>query len=102
MPEKGFTLIEVIVAVFVLTIGVVGVFALVNQTMAASSILTSRLIAAYLAQEGIEIARNIRDGNFLEAGEPDWEWADGLPTSPKDRRGDYLTFGGLPAQPTPL
>ena len=66
--KNGFTLLEVIVAIFVITIGVIGVISVVQRTAAFTSISSSRLQAAYLAQEGIEIARNIRDGNWLEAG----------------------------------
>jgi prepilin-type N-terminal cleavage/methylation domain-containing protein len=64
--QKGFTLIEVIVAIFVLTIGVIGILSLVNQTIISSQIISSRLVASYLAQEGIEIVKNIRDTNSLE------------------------------------
>ncbi|OHA63792.1 MAG: hypothetical protein A2667_01845 [Candidatus Wildermuthbacteria bacterium RIFCSPHIGHO2_01_FULL_47_27] len=113
----GFTIIEVIVAIFLLTVGAVGVYSLVNQALMSASILSSRLTAVYLAQEGVEIGRNIRDGNWLEmadglqCGGTNVEWADGLPFSPpKDRRGQYDTAvsdpcDGLPAHqdpPTPL
>lgn len=66
---KGFTLIEVIVAVFILTVGVGGSFALIEQMLVGTSVAESRLIASYLAQEGIEIVRNIRDTNWLEKRE---------------------------------
>lgn len=72
---RGFTLIEVITAVFLLTVGVVGVFSAVNYALSATQTLSSRLIASYLAQEGIEVVRNIRDSNWLEGV----VWDDGLP-----------------------
>lgn len=65
----GFTLLEVIVAIFVLTVGIGGSFALMQQTLFAVTMAQSRIIAAYLAQEGIEIVRNIRDNNWLEQRE---------------------------------
>lgn len=61
----GFTIIEVIAATFVLVIGVVGVFALVNQSLSISNMLSSRLTAVYLAQEGLELMRNVRDYHWL-------------------------------------
>lgn len=81
--KKGFTLLEVIVAVFILTVGVGGSFALIQQTLFAATMAQSRIIAAYLAQEGIEIIRNIRDNNWLEQREsfevpPLPLWNDGL------------------------
>ncbi len=64
--NTGFTLLEVIVAIFILTVGIGGSFSLIQQTISTVSMIQSRLIAAYLGQEGIEIVRNIRDNNWLE------------------------------------
>jgi type II secretory pathway pseudopilin PulG len=63
----GFTLLEVLVAIFVITVGLIGVITVLQNTMFLRSISSSRLTAAYLAQEGIEIVRNVRDTNWLEA-----------------------------------
>jgi prepilin-type N-terminal cleavage/methylation domain-containing protein len=69
---KGFTLIEVVVAVFVLTIGVLAVFNVVQNITVYSRVSSSRLTAVYLVQEGIELVRNRRDSNWLTGG-IDWE-----------------------------
>ncbi len=66
MQKKGFTIIEILTAIFVLTVGIIGVLTVIQQTMAQTETLNERLTAIYLAQEGIEIVRNIRDGNWLE------------------------------------
>lgn len=63
---KGFTLIETVVAIFLLTVGVVGSFTLMQKVTSFASISSSQFVASYLAQEGIEIIRNIRDTNYLE------------------------------------
>ena len=63
--KKGFTLLEVIIAVFVTTIGLIGVVNVINQVIIRTEVLSKRLTAVYLAQEGIEIVRNIRDENWL-------------------------------------
>jgi len=63
---KGFTLLEVILAITILTIAVGGSFALISQTIAAVSVIQSKLIASYLVQEGMEIVKNIRDTNWLK------------------------------------
>ena len=77
--NKGFTLLETIIAIFVISVGLVGVAAIIFQIFALASISSNDLIASYLAQEGIEIVRNIRDGNWLEQrNNPAILWTDGL------------------------
>ena len=83
--NKGFTLLEVIAAIFILTVGVGSAFILISQTLSATSLVRERLIASYLVQEGIEIVRNIRDGNWLEGENFD----QGI--SPGDYEVDYLS-----------
>ncbi len=65
--EKGFSLIEVITAIFILTVGVGGSFSLVYQTLSTVYDVRSRLTASFLAQEGVEIVKNLRDAAWLES-----------------------------------
>lgn len=77
--KNSFTIIEVMMAIFVLTVAVGGSFALIQQTLVSASINQQKLIAYYLAQEGIEIVRNIRDSNWLEKRSiPTISWDDGI------------------------
>jgi type II secretory pathway pseudopilin PulG len=79
MKKNSFTLLEVMIAITVLTLAVGGSFALVQQTLIAASSNQSKLIAHYLAQEGIEIVKNIRDSNWLEQRiTPTISWDEGL------------------------
>lgn len=66
MPEKGFTIIELVISIFILSLAVVGVFSAFNIMSIFSADSADRLTAAYLAQEGMEIIRNIRDTNWLD------------------------------------
>jgi prepilin-type N-terminal cleavage/methylation domain-containing protein len=105
--KKGFTVIEVMVALFIIVTGIVGISGLLSQTVASSSLVSSKLIAGYLAQEGIEIVRNIRDSNWLEQrSEPAIFWDQGIPvgnweadyqsislSSPFAGSGSYLKIG---------
>jgi len=75
--NKSFTILEVIAAIFVMTVGVLSAYAIVQQIIIYNSISSSRLAAAYLAMEGIEEVRNIRDTNWLE-GEA---WDSGIGSS---------------------
>jgi hypothetical protein len=79
-----------IAAIFIVTVGALGIFNLVNQTISLTSVSSSRLTAFYLTQEGIEIVRNIRDSNWLEGKEdPDILWDEGIPTGSWEA--DYRT-----------
>jgi prepilin-type N-terminal cleavage/methylation domain-containing protein len=69
--SKGFSLLEVMLALGVITIGLMGVSSLVLQNIQAQDINKNYLIASMLAQEGIELVRNIRDTNFLLGN--DWK-----------------------------
>ncbi len=69
--NKGFTLLEVIFAMFVLLIGILAVYILIQNSISKSRQSSFRLTAAYLAQEGIEIVRNLRDQNWLKGN--DWD-----------------------------
>jgi len=92
----GFTLLETLVAIFVITVGLMGVMTVLQMTMFLTSISSSRLTAVYLAQEGIEIVRNIRDTNWLQARDPmkNSPWDDGLVCAapPCDWQADYTTI----------
>lgn len=63
--KKGFTVIEVLAAMFFIVVGAGAAIALITQTTSVSRIAVSRLTASYLAQEGIEVVRNMRDTNFI-------------------------------------
>ncbi len=83
--NKAFTLIETVIAIFLITAGTTGAFALVQRTITFTAISAARLQAAYLAQEGVEIIRNIRDTNYLEL-EP---WDSGLTGCSAGCEADY-------------
>ncbi len=69
--SAGFTLLEMIVATSILISGVLVVYASSAQLLAYTYNNQYRLVASYLAQEGVEVVRNIRDKNWVN-GEEDW------------------------------
>lgn len=78
--KKGFTIIEVLVALVIITEGAGAAFILLSRTISFTSIINGRLVASHLAQEGVEIVRNIRDTNWLQEealnegiGDGSWE-----------------------------
>jgi len=76
---KGFSLLETIFAITILGIGFAGAIALINRTIFLGSEVTSQLVAANLAQEGMEVVHNIRNTNWIEQKDvPGTPWDDGL------------------------
>jgi prepilin-type N-terminal cleavage/methylation domain-containing protein len=69
--KSGFTLIEVITVLFVVSLGLVGVLTLIVQNIQSQSINKNNLIAGQLAQEGIELIRKTRDSNWRQS--LDWD-----------------------------
>lgn len=63
--QKAFTLIEVLVAITILIVGIISGFVLVTRALYNVAVIKDRLTASFLAQEGIELTRQIRDSNFL-------------------------------------
>jgi len=65
--EKGFTIVESLVAIGMLLLAVTGAYSVAQQSLQHSYIAREQITAFYLAQEGIESIKNIRDENFLNS-----------------------------------
>ena len=72
--RSGFSLLEVLAAIGLVSIGLVAMLSLVIKTIATEPVLKNKIIATYLAQEGVEGVRNIRDSNWLK----NLSWNNGL------------------------
>lgn len=59
--RRGFSLIEVLVTLLILTISITGVTFLMTKNIASVQNSKNQIIAAMLAQEGIELVRNLKD-----------------------------------------
>lgn len=66
--NSGISILEVVVAMMIITMGMVGVLSLVIQNVEAQYINKNILMASGLAQEGLELVRNARDLNWLTPG----------------------------------
>lgn len=64
---KGFTLIEALIAVTILTLAVAGPLFTASRAIVAAQLSRDQLTASYLAQEGIEYVRAKRDNLYLSA-----------------------------------
>lgn len=64
--KAGFTLIETLVAVSLLSISIVAPMSLTAQSLATAIYARDQITAFNLAQEGLEAVRAVRDGQILE------------------------------------
>jgi prepilin-type N-terminal cleavage/methylation domain-containing protein len=63
--NKGFTLVETLVALTLLTVGLIPAFVQATSALALSTTIRNSVIAADLAQEGVEVVRAMRDANWF-------------------------------------
>jgi len=64
--SRGFTLVEALVALSILLTGIISGFILVTRALYNAKVIQDRLTASFLAQEGIELVRKIRDTNYVK------------------------------------
>src|SRR3989344_131794 len=60
--NNGFSLLETIVAITILTFAMSAVFSLVSRGVRSVSVSSNEMVASFLASEGLEYIRNVRDG----------------------------------------
>lgn len=63
--SRGFTIVETLVAIAVLVTAVIGTMTAVQTGISSYTHSKEQVVAFYLAQEGFEQIRNIRDENSL-------------------------------------
>ena len=72
--KKGFTIIESLVAISILLVAIAGAGSAIQTGISSYIFSKDQIIAFYLAQEGFEQIRNIRDENVLNGR----SWLTGL------------------------
>lgn len=65
--QSGQTLIETIVAIFILTMAITSGLAVTIYVLSNSGVSLNQVVATNLAREGVEMVRNMRDTNWLES-----------------------------------
>ncbi len=75
--KKGFTLIETMVAISILLISIIGPLEIASKGLFSAIYAKEEITAFYLAQEGVELLKNVRDSNYLldaytATGNSDW------------------------------
>lgn len=80
LKTKGFSLVETLVAISILVTVVTGAYAAAQSGISSASSSKNQIIAFYLAQEGMEQIRNMRDENGIN-GRP---WLQGISANGSD------------------
>ncbi len=84
MPKLvcGFTLVETLVAISILSLSIVATFTAVQNGLQTSNLAKDQITAFYLAQEAMEYIKNIRDQNALKTivNGTTTNWLSGLAT----------------------
>lgn len=81
--ERGFTLVEVLVALVILTVGLIPAFIQASASLTLAASARNTITATYLAQEGIEVIHALRDDNWFHrdaSGTSDRAFDDGFDT----------------------
>jgi prepilin-type N-terminal cleavage/methylation domain-containing protein len=76
--QSGFTLIETLIALFILVLAVSAPLSLAYQSIQSSRTTTGNVLAFYLAQEALEYIKNWRNDNVNQT--PPKQWDDGIST----------------------
>jgi prepilin-type N-terminal cleavage/methylation domain-containing protein len=69
IKSRGFTLIETLVALAIFATSIVALISITGQGVSNTNLSKNKAIASYLAQEGIETVRNIRDTAILSGAQ---------------------------------
>ena len=80
LQKRGFSLIEVLLSLVVLSFGITAVAVLMVNNIKNLQTSKNQIIALQLAQEGIELVRNLKDNNTAFISKP---------TAPKVDGSDY-------------
>lgn len=70
--NNGFTLVETLVAISIFTMSILGLMSVLASGISNTTYAKQKMVASYLAQEGIEHARNIRDNHVLYDTSSGW------------------------------
>jgi prepilin-type N-terminal cleavage/methylation domain-containing protein len=93
----GFTLVETLVAVSIFSVSVISLISFLGSSIANTNYAKNKIIATYLAQEGIEYIRNMRDTYVLYPANGGWNGFKTLISSCVSANGCGFDSSALPA-----
>jgi prepilin-type N-terminal cleavage/methylation domain-containing protein len=90
--HNGFTLLEMLFAVIIFSFALVSLIGITGKGVIASITAKNQLVAQYLAEELIEVARNTRDSNYINGQ----LWLNNLDQCTEEDTCDIDYGGGAP------
>lgn len=69
--RQGFTLLETMIALSVITFAILGPISLASSSLRSASVSKNQIIASFLAKDAMEYIKNWRDDNYLD-GKSSW------------------------------
>jgi len=106
--RKGQTIIEVMIALSILTVGLLGLLDLLSKSYFLDRMISDQTKATYLSEEGVDLAKNLIDNDMYLSvasggGAPGWDAC----FDPSEGHGDYeLDYNSMPTsannRPCPL
>jgi prepilin-type N-terminal cleavage/methylation domain-containing protein len=94
--QRGFTIIETLVAITVLMIAIAGPLAVASKGLFGADLAKDQMIASYLAQESMESLKNIRDNNIYNGS----DWLSGIGTCTRNSPCDVSAIDGVSNNPS--
>lgn len=92
--KNGFTLVETLVAISILSLSILSTFTAVQNSLQSSSLSKDQVTAFYLVQEAVEYMRNVRDTNAIQAiGTPGYNWLTRIVVMPDQTSSGPCDFG---------
>ena len=76
--NKGFTLVETMVAISILMLAILGPLSIASTSLRNVVLARDQITAYYLAQEGIEYVRYVRDNQYIKSiqqNNPNLQWS---------------------------
>jgi len=97
----GFSLVEVLFTLLILTISIVGVTFLMTKNITSVQDSKNQIIASMLAQEGIELVRNLKDNKTLDSNGGGCNYTQDLGGGMPRTCNDYRVDKGMPVTDFP-
>ena len=70
--NRAFTLVEVLVAIAIFSLSILSVLLILESGITNADYAKQKMTASYLAEEGIEYIRNLRDTSVLYNNSNNW------------------------------
>ena len=75
--NAGQAMVEAMVALTIIVVGILGIFTLTSRSLSLNRVDADRYVAVNLANEGIELVKNLLDDNITSDAQP-WNYLPGF------------------------